>query len=199
MVAFILQLLSENVRLPLSLITDIELYTTSSCLVALLFSHYAAKVPDENPTGKQILTKRYAVISNSIAITINLLVLLIFFVFIPITLLSDDKMSWEYFWTSKTFAFILSTIAIVGHFLFVKFPMIEDDTPRIVIILCIWAAFNLFFEESKGVLFRELKGSKNIIKMSLSIFVIISTVCFYQILSALSLKIKKIDINKARK
>jgi len=42
LVAFVLQLMSENVSLPLSLITDIELYTTSSCLVALFYSHYAA-------------------------------------------------------------------------------------------------------------------------------------------------------------
>jgi hypothetical protein len=42
LVAFVLQLMSDNVNLPLSLITDIELYTTSSCLVALYYSHYAA-------------------------------------------------------------------------------------------------------------------------------------------------------------
>ena len=42
LVAFVLQLMSENVSLPLSLITDIDLYTTSSCLVALFYSHYAA-------------------------------------------------------------------------------------------------------------------------------------------------------------
>lgn len=39
LVAFVLQLMSDNVNLPLSLITDIELYTTSSCLVALFYSH----------------------------------------------------------------------------------------------------------------------------------------------------------------
>ena len=39
LVAFVLQLMSDNVKLPLSLITDIELYTTSSCLVALFYSH----------------------------------------------------------------------------------------------------------------------------------------------------------------
>ena len=100
LVAFVLQLLSKNVSLPLSLITDIELYTTSSCLVALFYSHYAAKVPhDKTPSAKDIVTKRNAVIWNSIAITINLVVLITFFIFIPITMASDGKFTAGYFFT----------------------------------------------------------------------------------------------------
>jgi hypothetical protein len=163
-------------------------------LVALFCSHYAGKVPhDKPPTGSQIKWKKYAVVSNSIAITINLSVLLIFFVFVPITLASDGKMTWDYFWTSKTIAFILSTIAILGHFFFASFVMIEDDYTYITGIHYIWIAVNLFFEDSKGVLFSELNGTKNVIKMSLAVFVVISTTCFYQILCPISQRIKGLD------
>jgi Kef-type K+ transport system membrane component KefB len=143
----VFQLMSDNVDLPLSLITDIELYTTSSCLVALFYSHYAAQVPHyKTPTAKDILTKRNAVIWNSIAITINLVVLITYFIFIPITQASDGKFKAGYFFTIKTIAFLLSTTAILGHFFIVKFALIEDDASRVTLILCIWVAFNLLFE-----------------------------------------------------
>jgi len=187
------------VSFPLSIITDLELYTTSSCLIALYFSHYAAKVPEEGPTGKEIITKKNAVIWNSIAITVNLMGLSIFFIFIPITLASDGKMTFDYFLTFKTIAFLLSTTAILGHFFFVKFAMIEDDAMRITLTLAVWAGFNLFFEDQNGIFFSELIGSKNIIKMSLSIFVIFATTCFYLILCPISQRIKGLDEKKLRR
>ena len=100
----------------------------------------------KTPLAKDILTKRNAVIWNSIAITINLVVLITYFIFIPITLASDENLFAGYFFTIKTIAFLLSSTAILGHFFIVKFAMIEDDAPRITLILCIWVAFNLLFE-----------------------------------------------------
>ena len=83
---------------------------------------------------------------NSIAITINLVVLITYFIFIPITQASDGKFKAGYFFTIKTIAFLLSTTAILGHFFIVKFALIEDDASRVTLILCIWVAFNLLFE-----------------------------------------------------
>jgi len=142
--------------------------------------------PYKKPSAKDILTKRNAVIWNSIAITINLVVPITFFIFIPITLASDGKFTAGYFLTIKTIAFLLSSTAILGHFYIVKFAMIEDDAPRITLILCIWVAFNLLFENQEGLFFSEMIGSKNIIKMSLSLFFIFSTTCFYLILCPIS-------------
>ena len=136
---------------------------------------------------------------NSIAITINLVVLITYFIFIPITLASDGKLKLGYFLTIKTIAFLLSSTAILGHFFIVKFALIEDDAPRITLILSIWVAFNLLFENQKGIFFAEMNGSKNIIKMSLSIFFIFSTTCFYLILCPISQAIKNVNEKKERK
>ena len=136
---------------------------------------------------------------NSIAITINLVVLITYFIFIPITLASDGKFTAGYFLTIKTIAFLLSSTAILGHFYIVKFAMIEDDAPRITLILCIWVAFNLLFENQQGLFFGEMYGSKNIIKMSLSLFFIFSTTCFYLILCPISQVIKGLNEKKERR
>jgi hypothetical protein len=129
---------------------------------------------------------RNAVIWNSIAITINLVVLVTYFIFIPITLASDGKFTAGYLFTIKSIAFLLSSIAILGHFFIVKFAMIEDDAPRITLILCIWVTFNRIFENQKGLLFGELNDSKNIIKMSVSLFFIFSNLVLPDYLPDLS-------------
>lgn len=77
--------------------------------------------------------------------------------------------------------------------------MIEDDAPRITLILCIWVAFNLLFENQQGLFFSEMVGSKNIIKMSLSLFFIFSTTCFYLILCPISQTIKGLNEKQERR
>jgi hypothetical protein len=49
--AFLMLISGENVNLPLSLLTDIEMYTVITCIGALIYSHFAAYVNDEKPTG----------------------------------------------------------------------------------------------------------------------------------------------------
>ena len=62
--------------------------------------------------------KRRALIVNAISITINSSVMLIYFIFIPITLASDGKMSSGYFANWKTLAFLLSFGAVIANFAF---------------------------------------------------------------------------------
>jgi hypothetical protein len=95
-----------------------------------------------------------------------------FYVFIPITQASAGKFTFNYFMTLKTLAFLLSCCAILAHFFLVRFALIESDSKYIVILLSIWIVFNLVFENQEGVYFAELKGSRNTIKISLSVFII---------------------------
>lgn len=98
LLAFLFQLLEPTVSIPYSLLGDIEIYTTTSALAAIYFSNKASGVKNsEKPTGPEIRNTRNALIWNSIAITINIVVLLMYFVFIPITKASDGTMTVEYF------------------------------------------------------------------------------------------------------
>jgi hypothetical protein len=117
---------------------------------------------------------------------------LIYFFFIPIVLASDGLMTLSYFGNWKTFGFLLSFFAVISHFMVTDFIMLEKDYRWIVITLCLWAMFNLTTEVD-GLFFREMKGSKNIIKISLASFFIVSTTCLFFVLTQLSQFIKKVS------
>ena len=173
---------------------DLEIYTTSSAVLALLYSHYASIIENNlKPTGPEINKKRLAIIWNSIGITINIAVFLIYFVFIPITKLSDNTFNFEYFFKLKSIAIFLSMCVTLFHFFISKFVMLETDCRYVVMILSFWALVNLTVEFSNGLFFSELKGSKNIIKVSLSVFLISATSVMYLVLCQLSQMIKKVN------
>jgi hypothetical protein len=177
----------------LSLLTDLEFYTTTSCIIAIVFSHQASLTKNaQEPTATEIRTKRKAIIWNSLAITINTVVVLIYFFFIPIVLASDGLMTVSYFLNFKTLAFLFSYSAILAHFFVSDFIMLEKDYKWLIITLSLWAMFNLTTEVD-GLFFREMKGAKNIIKISLAGFFIVSTTCLYFVLTALSQWIKKVS------
>jgi len=146
----------------------------------------------------EIRNKRKALIWNSIAITINIIVVLIYFLFVPITKASDGTMNFDYFLQIKTLALFISSLVTIAHFFITKFAMLETDCKWIVLTLTIWAMINLSVESQNGLFFSELQGSKNIIKVSLSAFAITSTSCLYLVLCQLSQKIKKVDEKEQR-
>ena len=56
--------------------------------------------------------------------------------------------------------------------------MLERDYKWIVMTLCVWAMANLTVEMD-GLFFNEMKGAKNIIKISLAGFLIVAATCMY--------------------
>lgn len=140
----------------------------------------------------EIQYKRNALIWNSISITLNISVVLIYFLFIPITLMSDGTMTFGYFLNLKTLAFLFSCGAILAHFFIVKFALLERDYIYILLTFCVWTIANLCFENRNGLFFREVKGSKNIIKISLASFIAAATTCMYLVLCNLSQMLKKV-------
>ena len=64
--------------------------------------------------------------------------------------------------------------------------MLETDSTYITILLIFWAMINLSVEYSTGLFFAELKGTKNIIKVSLAAFMIAATACLYLLICTLS-------------
>lgn len=180
--------------IPYSLLGDIEIYTTTSVLAALFFSYRASFVENfDRPTGPEIRKTRLALIWNSIAITINIVVILTYFIFIPITKASDGTLSFDYFQHYKTLSFFLTMAVIIAHFFMSKFAMLETDCKWIITLLTFWAMINLSVEFSTGLFFAELKGSKNIIKVSLAAFMIAATACLYLLLCTVSQRIKGIS------
>lgn len=71
--------------------------------------------------------------------------------------------------------------------------MLETDWKWIITLLIFWAMINLSVEYSTGLFFAELKGTKNIIKVSLAAFMIASTACLYLLICAVSQHIKGIN------
>lgn len=192
-IAFLFQFLGTSQSLMLSLLMDLEFYTTTSAIVALVLSHQASKIKNaKEPNSNEIRTKRKAIIWNSLAITINTVVVLIYFFFIPIVLASDGLMTVSYFFNFKTLAFLFSYGAILAHFLVIEFIMLEKDYKWIIITLSLWAMFNLTTEVD-GLFFREMKGAKNIIKISLAGFFIVSSTSLYFVLTAVSQWVKKVS------
>jgi hypothetical protein len=136
-----------------------------------------------------------AIIWNSLAITINCVVVMVYFFFIPIVLASDGLMTVSYFIDFKTLAFMLTFAVVVLHFLVIDFVMLERDYSWVIISLSLWAIFNLS-TESDGLFFREMKGSKNIIKLSLAAFFILSTTCLYFTLVSFTQWFKQVSERK---
>jgi hypothetical protein len=68
--------------------------------------------------------------------------------------------------------------------------MLETDSTYITILLIFWAMINLSVEYSTGLFFAELKGTKNIIKVSLAAFMIAATACLYLLICTLSQHVK---------
>jgi hypothetical protein len=151
-------------------------------MIALILAEKAARLRDpEQPSALDIRNRRHALVWNSIALTINNAVVVIYFLFIPITLFSDGKMSWAYFLRLKTLAFLLSYISINTHFYLVNFILLETDYKWIIASLGLWAFANLTVE-ADGLFFSEMTGAKNIVKVSLSAFFILASICFYFVL-----------------
>jgi hypothetical protein len=156
--------LDPNVSFPFSLLGDIELYTTFFALGAFILSHLASVIEnDDKPTGPEIRKTRNALIFNSIAITINIVVFLLFFILIPITKASDDTMTFDYYLKFKSIAFLFSLAVTLAHFHISHFALLEGDYKWIVGILIFWSMINLSVEVSTGLFFAELNGTKNII------------------------------------
>lgn len=190
--SFVFQGIHLNTQILYSLATDIGLFTSWSGILAIWFSHKATTADNLfQPSGPEIRDKRHALIWNSITITINIMVVVVYFIFIPITLASDGKMTFTYYLNFNTLAFILSFTAVILHFIFVKFAMLERDYKWISISLCMWALANITVEVD-SLLFSELKGAKNLIKIALSAFVTVATTCMYIVLCELSQSIKGI-------
>jgi hypothetical protein len=76
--------------------------------------------------------------------------------------------------------------------------MLETDCKWVIMTLTIWAMMNLSVEYSNGLFFSELIGSKNIIKVSLSFFIISATSCMYLVICELSQKIKGVSEKEQR-
>lgn len=197
--AFLFQLLEPNVSIPYSLLGDLEIYTTTSALAALFLSYRASFVENfDRPSGPEIRKTRLALIWNSIAITINIVVMLIYFVFIPITKGSDGTMSFEYYQQYKTLALFMTLAVTIAHFFLSKFAMLETDCKWIITLLTFWAMVNLSVEYSTGLFFAELKGTKNIIKVSLAAFMIAATACLYLLICTVSQYIKGVNEEEQR-
>ena len=124
--------------------------------------------------------------------------MLIYFIFIPITKLSDGTMTIDYFSQYKTLALFLTLAVTIAHFFISKFAMLETDSKWIITLLIFWAMINLSVEYSTGLFFAELKGTKNIIKVSLAAFMIGATACLYLLICTLSQHIKGINEEEQR-
>lgn len=87
-------------------------------------------------------------------------------------------MTFSYFGNFKTFGYLLSCSAIIVHFAFTQFIMLEKDYKWVVTILSLWSFANLT-TETDGLFFKEMAGAKNIVKVTLAAFFVISTTCLY--------------------
>lgn len=94
-------------------------------------------------------------------------------------------MTFDYFVNPKTIAYLLSFVAIMTHAVFVKFIMVKKDFKWIIMTLVVWAIFNLTVE-SDGLFFNQMKGAKNIIKISLAAYFILASTCMYFVLCSIS-------------
>jgi len=80
----------------------------------------------------------------------------------------------------------------LAHFFVSRFAMLETDLTYITTLLIFWAMINLSVENSTGLFFSELKGTKNIIKVSLAAFMIATTACLYVLICTISQHVKGI-------
>ena len=120
------------------------------------------------------------------------------FLFIPITQLTDGLLTFDYFLTWHSLAYLLSFGAIVTHFVFIRFTMVKRDYLWIIVILGLWAFLNLTGEQS-GILFGEMNGAKNLIKIALAIYFIMASTCLYFVLCWLSQKYQNVRERKTVK
>jgi hypothetical protein len=98
--SFVMHLVSQKLAFLQSIFTSLEDYASFACVLALYLSHKATAIKNRaEPSGKEIVNKRQALIWNEIAITLNVLVVSLFFVLIPITLAFDGKMTFGYYLT----------------------------------------------------------------------------------------------------
>lgn len=115
--------------------------------------------------------------------------MIVYFVLVPITLSAEQKFNSSYFASMKTPGFLLSFVAIIAHFFISNFIMIERDYKWIIVILSIWAVLNLTVE-TDGLLFNLMKGTNNVIKISMAAFFILAVTCLFTVLTELSQMIK---------
>ena len=76
--------------------------------------------------------------------------------------------------------------------------MLQTDSKYIITLLIFWAMINLSVENSTGLFFAELKGTKNIIKVSLAAFMIATTACLYLLICEVSQYVKGIKEEEQR-
>ena len=138
---------------------------------------------------------RQAVIMNSVALTLNTIVMILQFLFIPITMISDGLLTFEYFLKYKTISFILSYGAILTHFVFIRFTMIKKDYQWVIATLGIWAFFNLT-ADSDGLFFSQMNGAKNLVKIAMASYFIMASTCLFFVLCQLSQKYQKVQESK---
>ncbi len=166
-----------------SMVLDLDNYAVVSCLLAILMAHRTTRKRnyDNPPSELEIRRMRQAVIMNSVALTLNTIVMILQFLFIPITMISDGLLTFEYFLKYKTISFILSFGAILTHFVFIRFTMIKKDYQWIIATLGIWGFFNLT-ADSDGLFFSQMNGAKNLVKIAMAIYFIMASTCLFFVL-----------------
>lgn len=132
------------------------------------------------------------------SLTINSAVVLVDFLFIPITLLTDGLLTFGYFFTLHSLAYLLSFGAIVTHFVFIRFTMVKKEYMWVIVTLGLWAFLNLTGEQT-GIFFREMNGAKNLVKIALAMYFIMASTCLYFVLCWLSQKYHKVHERKTVK
>ena len=100
-------------------------------------------------------------------------------------------MTFGYYMQYKTITLLLTLIVTIAHFSVSKFAMLKTDWKYIFCYLIFWVVINLSMENnSTGLFFAELKGTKNIIKVSLAGFMIAATYYLHDFICANSQRIK---------
>lgn len=132
------------------------------------------------------------------SLTINSAVVLVDFLFIPITLLTDGLLTFDYFLSWHHLAYVLSFGAVVTHFVFIRFTMVKKDYLWIIVTLGVWAFLNLTGEQS-GIFFKEMNGAKNLVKIALAMYFIMASTCLYFVLCWLSQKYHNVRERKTIK
>ena len=109
------------------LLTDVELYATFFAILGLILAHRASKVPSDQEITRTVdlMKKKNALIVNEIAIFLNIMCSLVYFVFQPIV---NGSKAFEPNVKDNLFnsiAYFVSLFAVLFHFFCTRFALLD--------------------------------------------------------------------------
>jgi hypothetical protein len=172
-------------------LTDLEFYATFFAILGLLLAHRASKVPSDQEILRTVdlKKKKNALIVNEIAIFLNVMCSLMYFVFQPIVQGSKGFEANVKDSIFNSIAYFVALFAVLFHFACSRFALLDQDSKYVLYTLVFWTAANLLLK-GNGIFFKDIKDDSLPIKVFLACFAMLASMCFYFLLTVSSQFIK---------